>query len=116
MCAVIRKRFRGEREKGHRDELCERLVHIEKQLDLGLDHLRKQGSEMSAAYFEPMKEAYEALSETLSEVESLQISRWFWISSCAFSCPRRPLLHLESSIDLYGHYVIPAISLLRYSW
>ena len=75
MCDVIRKRFRGERKRGHRDELRDRLVHIQKQLDLGLDHLRKQGSEMSVAYFRPTKEAYEALLETLSEVESLQISR-----------------------------------------
>ena len=73
MCAVIRKRFGGERKRGHRDELRDRLVHIQKQLDLGLDHLRELGSEMTATCFQPTKEAYEALMETLSEVESLQI-------------------------------------------
>ena len=75
MCAVIRKRFGGERKKGHRDELRDRLLHIQKQLDLGMDHLRNQGSEMSADYLQPTKEAYRALLETLSEVESLRISR-----------------------------------------
>ena len=70
MCAVIRKHFGGERMKGYRDELRGRLLHIQKQLDLGLDHLRKQGSKMPATYFQPTKEAYEALLETLSEVES----------------------------------------------
>ena len=75
MCAVIRKYFGGERKKGHRNKLRDRLVHIKKQLDLGLDHLRNQGSEMPAAYLQPTKEAYEALLETLSEVESLRISR-----------------------------------------
>ena len=68
MCTVIRKHFGGEREKGHRDELRDRLLHIQNQLDLGLDHLRKLGSEMTAACFQPTKEAYEALMETLSEV------------------------------------------------
>ena len=74
MCAVIRKRFGGERKKGHRGELRGRLLHIQKQLDLGMDHLRNQGSEMPAAYLQPTKEAYEALLVTLSEVESPRIS------------------------------------------
>ena len=75
MCTVIRKRFGGEHKRGHRDELRDRLLHIQKQLDLGLDHLRNQGSEMPAAYLQPTKEAYGALLDTLSEMESLQISR-----------------------------------------
>ena len=75
MCTVIRKHFRGERKRGHRDELRDRLLHIRKQLDLGLDYLREHGSEMSAACFQPTKEAYEALMETLSEVELLHVSR-----------------------------------------
>ena len=70
MCAVIKRHFGGERERGHRDKLRDRLLHIQKQHNLGLDHLRKLGSEMTAACFQPTKEAYEALMETLSEVES----------------------------------------------
>ena len=70
MCTVIRKSFGGEEMKGHRDELRSRLRSVRERLDLGLNHLRKQGSKMSAADFQPTKEAYEALAETLLEMDS----------------------------------------------
>ena len=135
MCAVIRKRFRGERKKGHREELRDRLLHIQKQLDLGLDHLRSQGSEMPGDYLQPTKEAYEALLETISEVELLQISREsspdrdstpdrentlsYYESTPSYyeSTPRyrrrasrSPRLILPSNSNAFSHDVIPRYS------
>jgi len=56
--------------KSHRDELRGRLRSVLGRLDLGLSSLRKQGSRMKIAGFQPTKEAYGALLETLSEIES----------------------------------------------
>ena len=75
MCTAVRESFGGEEMRGHRDELRGRLLTIQKRLDLGLDHLRKEGSEMLDDYFQSTKEAYEALLETLSEMEPPPISR-----------------------------------------
>ena len=109
MCTVIRKRFRGERNRGHRDELRDRLIHIQNQLDLGLDHLRKLGSEMTVACFQPTKEAYEALMETLSGVETpsevgiqLEVESPSEVGSLQITRERTPDQHLDSSVSHLG--------------
>lgn len=68
MHTTVTESFGGEEMKGHREELCNRLRTIRDRFELGLDHLQKEGLEMSADEFQSTKEAYKELLGTLEEM------------------------------------------------
>ena len=66
----ICKDFGGIKMNSHRVDLLQRLDHILKQLDMGLEHLQQHRPELDEAGLQTRKAQYEGLRDTLLKVDS----------------------------------------------
>ena len=67
--ASIREDFSGTRMRHHRKALLQRLDRVLGQVDLGLEHLQQQNSELNGNDIRQMKDQYGRLKEVILEVE-----------------------------------------------